>query len=254
MTSTLVNLDNAAAVLRSAGPRFPCSIAHNAWGVYCVPAASSHRPAPETVLGGRVWEMDTIAWISQKAGRGDIVHAGAFFGDFLPALSATRIRGEMIWAFEPNEENFLCAAATILLNSLQQVTLLHAALSDQPGTLPIRVHDGDGRALGGASHLLRTGVTGEESGCPMTRTVAVDEVLGSTAAVRMIHLDVEGSEPYALAGAWDTILRCRPALIVESLPPGWMMGELADIGYQITARIEGNTMLECRDKEVATGL
>jgi hypothetical protein len=43
-----------------------------------------------------------------NCGKKDIVPAGAYFGDFLPALSNC---GDDVgvWAFEPNVENYTCA-------------------------------------------------------------------------------------------------------------------------------------------------
>lgn len=242
---TAEGLAGTAALLKAAGRAFGWSIAHNAWGVYCVPDASSHRPAPEAVLSGGIWEKDTLDWIFRTAGRGDLVHAGAYFGDFLPALAATRLPGERVWAFEPNEDSFLCAATTILLNGLDQVTLVKAALSDHAGSWPIRVVDECGRALGGASRVLRQPQAGARPDCRTTQTVALDDVLTSATPLCLIHLDVEDSEPYALAGGWDTIERYRPALVLETVPPQWMEEELSAIGYKVTARMDGNTAFEC---------
>jgi hypothetical protein len=92
------------------------TLASNFYGSYCVPLSSAHRPAAKKILGGEVWEPETIQFLTSI--RGDIVHAGTYFGDFLPALSASRVPGEKIFAFEPSRENFQCA----------QMTLRHSAM------------------------------------------------------------------------------------------------------------------------------
>jgi len=57
-----------------------CFVAYNPYGGYCVPQSSHHRPAAQMILRGRVWEPDTIKFVRD--------HAGTYFGDFIPALSA----------------------------------------------------------------------------------------------------------------------------------------------------------------------
>jgi hypothetical protein len=62
------------------------AIARNYHGQYCVPLASRHSPAARMVLAGDIREAATID-VLRAAAPGDIVHAGAYFGDFLPALA-----------------------------------------------------------------------------------------------------------------------------------------------------------------------
>ncbi len=100
--------------------------ATNKHGDYCIPAEAAHRPAAQCVLNGAVWESDTIEFILTHCGEGDILHAGAFFGDALPALSkATR---GTVWAFEPNPQSFRAAQITALMNDLKNVKLMNCAL------------------------------------------------------------------------------------------------------------------------------
>ena len=64
-----------------------CTLCENEFGRYAVPLSSRHRPAAQAVLAGGVWERETIDCIRAHPER-DVVHAGTYFGDFLPALSA----------------------------------------------------------------------------------------------------------------------------------------------------------------------
>ena len=98
-------------------PVLQCDIAYNMLGGYCVPLSSRHRYAAQVVLRGNVYEPDTIHFIVQNAKDGDVIHAGAFFGDFLPALSRGCARSCKVWAFEPDPENYRCALATILVTA-----------------------------------------------------------------------------------------------------------------------------------------
>src|SRR5262245_29594961 len=79
-----------------------CCIAYNPLGGYCVPLSSRQRPAAQAILDGEIWERATLEILGSAPARGDIVHAGTFFGDFLPALSRSRSGDDVLWAFEPN--------------------------------------------------------------------------------------------------------------------------------------------------------
>src|SRR5690606_36519209 len=93
-----------------------CCIAYNEYGGYCIPLSSAYRPVPQRILAGEVHELRTIQFIIAHAGDGDIVHAGSYFGDFLPALSNNCAPNAKIWTFEPNDENYRCSLITIPIN------------------------------------------------------------------------------------------------------------------------------------------
>jgi hypothetical protein len=75
----LIKVDNESVL--------QCYIAYNQYGGYCVPQSSHHRPAAQRILSGTLWEPKTIAFMMTYCGTGDIVHAGTYFGDIVPALS-----------------------------------------------------------------------------------------------------------------------------------------------------------------------
>ena len=58
------------------------------------------------ILDARVWEPDTLDLARGVDPAGDVVHAGTFFGDFIPALARSRAPGALVWAFEPNRESY----------------------------------------------------------------------------------------------------------------------------------------------------
>ena len=74
-------------------------IAYNRHGGYCVPRSSIHRPCAQTILAGEVFEPPTVAAFEHHGRRGDIVHAGTYFGDMLPA--AARARGGACGRVQP---------------------------------------------------------------------------------------------------------------------------------------------------------
>lgn len=213
-------------------------VAYNEHGGYCVPLAASHRIAAQQVLHGEVYEAETIRLIASECGRGDVVHAGTFFGDFLPAIA--RAASGMVWAFEPNPESRRCAAATVLLNDLENVRLIHAALGQRSGWAQLSTADERGLPRGGSSCVAEGG----DTRVPMK---TIDEVVPADRRVSVLQLDVEGFERQALEGALLTIERCRPLLVLETMPDAeWVERRLAPLGYRAAEPVPPNSVLRAR--------
>jgi FkbM family methyltransferase len=204
--------------------------ARNRHGSYCIPAAAVHRPASQCVMSGDVWETKTVDFMLANCGAKDVVTAGAFFGDALPALSKVCRR---VWAFEPNPDNYRCAQITVLMNDLKNVTLCQAGLGESPERKQLVVKDHEGLALGGASQISDITDRGLES--VTVDIVTIDSIVPENTEISIIHLDVEGFEEYALRGAQKTIERCRPLLILETVPP------VSD--YRIECQLDSQTYL-----------
>jgi len=75
-------------------------IAENAHGFYCVPRAAAQRPAALKIINGEVWEPETIDFVVRHCVDRSVVHAGAFFGDFLPAVSRALV--DVVHAHSPS--------------------------------------------------------------------------------------------------------------------------------------------------------
>jgi len=131
-----------------------CSVSYNQYGGYCVPESSRHRLAAQRILANDVHEPETIEFMTASCGDGDIVHAGAYFGDFLPALSAGCAQDSRIWAFEPNAENYRCARITMEINGIANVELANAGLGARREILRLKTTDSKGVALGGTSRII----------------------------------------------------------------------------------------------------
>jgi FkbM family methyltransferase len=230
-----------------------CVLASNEHGSYCVPQASRHRPVAQRILVSRVWEADTLNLLREADPDGDIVHAGTFFGDFLPALSHSRAEGARVWAFEPGGENYRCTQITVLLNGLENVVLAHAALGSEPGSVLLQTTNKDGVPLGGASRVVRDA---PRHGAPVREQVEIvrlDEAIADDRQIAVIHLDVERHERYALTGAMRTIERCRPVIVLETLPRAdWIAQELAPLGYELDGAVDVNSVLRCRSVAAQT--
>jgi FkbM family methyltransferase len=230
------------------GRTLNCCIAYNRYGAYCVPASGLHRPAALYVLAGEVWEAPTIDLMASCCASGDIIHAGTFFGDFLPALAAAcSAVGHRVWAFEPNPESYRCAAITLQLNQIANVELINAGLGERADHR-ILVTVEDRVSLGGASYLLPAVEAADppppSAGATSVPIVTIDETVPEDRPISVIQLDVEGYEERALSGAMRTIRRHRPLLILETVPgEKWMSANLLPLGYRIAESFLENTVV-----------
>lgn len=222
---------------------FPYRIGRNRFGDYCIPNESAHRPAARRLLHGGVWEPGTIELMARHAAMGDVVHAGAYFGDFLPGIGCALARGRVLWAFEPNPINYQAALVTAQLNRLRRVRLLQAALGQSEAALEMRVSNGR-RPLGGASRVVRPSQSASEATTIQVSSVALDDFLPRRRKVSLIQLDVEGFETEALTGGLETIRAWKPTLILEHLPRPKILDALQAMGYRIIGRCHANAVLE----------
>jgi FkbM family methyltransferase len=227
-----------------------CRIAYNKYGGYCIPESCLHRPAVRRVLSGSIHEPDTIEYIAAHCSSGDVIHAGTFFGDFLPGVSAALPSESKIWAFEPNFESYRCARITIEINNLRNVVLACKALGDQKGRAFLQTRDFDDKELGGSSRIVSTLPFGYAHGS-FVEIDTIDDVVPRERNVALIHLDVEGYEDYALRGGINTIKRCLPILIIETWPKKnilddpWFSDNILNQGYKKVADIHGNSLFTC---------
>lgn len=225
----------------SSGRVLDCTVAYNRFGGYCVPNGSEHGYDVQAILRGRVYEPMTLSLMAEVAGGGDIVHAGAYFGDFLPALSRACAPGAVVWAFEPNDDSFRCAEITCLINGLTNTNIRRAALGASVGEVAMRSIDVIGRKMGGKSEVQIATGAHADSLVPM---VTLDASIPPDREVAVIQLDLEGYEQHALAGALALVARCKPTLIIETLPdPQWIEEHLTPLGYRLVQNVHHNHVL-----------
>jgi hypothetical protein len=103
----------------------------------------------------------------------------------------------------------------------------------------MKVREG-GRAIGGMSAIVQkmTAPIDDHISVPVER---IDEIV-SDRYIGIVHLDVEGYEEPALEGAMQTISRCRPIIILETVPAEWCRARLAPLGYKNRGTMHENTV------------
>jgi len=131
-----------------------CTIAYNKYGGYCTPFSAQQESVVQEILKGNVYEPDTIQYIIDHCENGDVVQAGAFFGDFLPGIAKNISKNAQVWTFEPSSEYYRCAEMTILINGLTNVNLFQVGLGAEKSQQKLQVATADGRQLGGASRII----------------------------------------------------------------------------------------------------
>jgi hypothetical protein len=95
------------------------------------------------------------------------------------------------------------------------------------------------------SRIVESNVMGGTERVVPVRVVTVDETVPPDRAVSIVQLDVEGFEQNALMGAYKTILRCKPILLVETLPKEeWLAENIFPLGYRVAGNLHGNTVLK----------
>lgn len=170
----------------------------NKYGVYAVPEEIEYTYTAQTILEGGVHEETTIEYI--KSIGGNVIHAGAGFGDFLPALKDCN----RVFVFEPNPLMYQCSLETIRLNNLMNVSLYTHALGEYDTKSELKITDKSGLEMGPRSEI------GDGIGVKMIKldTFIVEKI-------DLIHLDIEGYEFEALKGAKELIERDKPIIILE---------------------------------------
>lgn len=129
-------------------------------------------------------------------------------------------------AVEAQDRLYYALAGNIALNNCLNADAIYAALGDSVGTLSIPVPDYCQPASFGSLELkLRPGteyigqkISYEKENCKTVRLITIDSL--ELARLDFLKLDVEGMELEVLAGAKQTLEKCKPYLFIEHLKIG----------------------------------
>jgi FkbM family methyltransferase len=128
-----------------------------------------------------------------------------------------------VLAIEAQERIYYALAGNVAINNCFNAVALNVAITDKPGMLMIPQPNYLMPASFGSLELRKTAKTefiGQEIDYSEGKLVAVQAIsIDSLKLPRIdfIKIDIEGMEMEALAGAAESIERCKPALLVESI-------------------------------------
>lgn len=161
---------------------------------------------------GKDFEPDTVErWGEICDQGGTVVDVGCYTGLF--SIIAARLGCHVI-AFEPMRKNYERCLENFQINKVV-VDLRYACATDKDGPAEIKFNPRVPFLTSGASLVRPSG--GVESKRHQVTGVTIDSL--ELEQCTAIKIDVERGEPLVLAGARETIARCKPALLVEVLGP-----------------------------------
>lgn len=139
----------------------------------------------------------------------------------------------LVYTFEPDPVNFRCLCANA---PAENVVKFNAALGDAHETVGLAL-----RPENVGAHRV--------AGQGDVPTLRIDDL--GLATCDLIYLDVEGYEMRVIAGAVDTIRRCKPVIVVEDkglsehygAPRGQVVLGLQQFGYRVAKRLHHDVVM-----------
>lgn len=167
------------------------------------------------LLFRHVWEPGETAFFQSIVRPGDqVVDIGAHIGYYAVLFGATVGPMGKVLALEPDPENAALLRQNIDLNGLgSTVTAIQAAAGSHPGQSMLFRADSRNRG----DHRMYAATTGRVT-TPVD-VVTVDEVTANWDRVDIVKMDVQGYEPYVLAGMQSLLARNAGVILVTEFWP-----------------------------------
>ena len=167
-----------------------------------------------------------------------VVDIGANVGYHTMAIAGAYGRSCKIHAFEANPAIVPLLRASLFVNNYSsfqgfgQVDLHPVAVADKPGQIILEAAPGHF----GSGHIITDRIGADFGEAYSERTavnaVRLDDVLASVPSVDFLHMDIEGAEPLAIAGARQLLER-SPNLRILTEWSTSMMSTLADVNEYV---------------------
>jgi FkbM family methyltransferase len=178
------------------------------------------------VKTGRAIDHNEIMILAKLLGQtgtgGRFLDIGANFGTYSLALAPVLGPGGKVHAFEPQRILFNMVAGSVALNGFTNVFCHNLAVGAEAGRIELPQFDYNAPMNFGSVEMgpEQTEKLAQERRHDPDKQEFVDLVtidsFGFT-DVRLMKIDVEGMEAKVLAGAEQTIRRCRPLMFIEYL-------------------------------------
>jgi len=159
----------------------------------------------KAILAGRTWEKKIVKIFQEHVNKDDVVlDVGTYIG--LHTIELSKLAKKVI-SFEPQPLVSACVKKTLNAMEIKNVDHYHMALGNETGWTHIHTNgDGDASIRG-----IRDAKFCQSFKCKIDR---LDNIVKEK--VKLIKIDVEGSEFQVLAGAIELIEEHKPIIIIET--------------------------------------
>ena len=174
-------------------------------------------------LGGSIYWLGKHHWREinylKKNLKPDMVmiDVGANQGEFSLLAAKYLIKGRVI-AFEPQNDMYQLLTGNVNLNKFKNITVFNFGLSDHEGTMKLYTVPEEVDKIGGNEGLFTAFPNDsrkqfvQQFELKKLAQVVQDEDIDK---LDIIKIDVEGGELYVLKGAFNTLKKYKPKLIIE---------------------------------------
>ncbi len=180
-------------------------------------------------LSGTAYEAELSEALSLLEPGDNFVDLGANIGAYSLRVAQKLGPGSRIVAVEPNPYLVRALKRNLILNQFDFVDVIEAAVGEQAGECDLQWRKSLLNA-GSVAHSPRGGGTHTAR----VARVNMDEELErlGVGKIRLIKMDIEGSEPQAVHGLRKTLLRDRPVILFENSHPE-TRSLLMSLGYSV---------------------
>jgi len=179
------------------------------YAVYNVPTLGSfyvdylQDTIKATLASGNVWEPNIVELIKMHAIEGSVaIDLGSHIGTHLVSMSLAVGEHGVVYGFEPQKKLFSELVKNMEINKCSNVIAYRCAVGREFGEVQM-------------SHSWETNEGGTPIGLGGDKAYLIPLDSLELENVSLIKMDVEGYEDEAIAGAEQTIRRCRPFIIIE---------------------------------------
>lgn len=188
------------------------------WHDYLMTLELSNWSERQTYFLARYYDLSTQLFIRKTVKPGDtFIDIGANIG-MIALLAASCVGKEgKVYAFEPNPEAYKKLRNNIVTNNIEQLNSYRCGLGEKETVLTLTVvteHTGMG-TMGQIPEKDLSLI----SNCYQVPVHRGDDVLPKILSEStFIKIDVEGFEPYVIAGLPSTISELKPTIVMEIIP------------------------------------
>ena len=156
-----------------------------------------------------------------------VVDIGANFGTFTLKMSALVGETGRVFSFEPVPQTFAMLIRALSARNCRNVYPVNLACSNINGSVSMSIPDDP---LTGED-LYQASISASGPSLVQVCCARIDDLPLPFGKVRLIKIDAEGHDAEVVDGAWETLCRSMPILIIEH-PPDEISDRLAGLGYR----------------------